>query len=109
MSKADYIDRMAPDDITLADGVLGYNILVHGEHAGALETVPRRLEYVELEAHWEGKGVARAALKKFADLSRERGEAQLTTNNATHPAMEHILESEGFDRKTDDTGWIKEL
>jgi len=109
MSKADEIDRFTQDDITLTDRVLGYSIRVHGEHAGAMEAIPGSLEYIELEAHWEGKGVARAALKEFARLSREQGETELTTNNATHPAMQHILKTEGFERKADDIGWVKEL
>ena len=109
MSKADGIDQVTPDDLTLTDGILGYNIRVHGEYAGAMEAVPGHLEYIELEAHWEGKGVARAALKELARLSQEQGETEFTTNNATHPAMEHILKSEGFKPKADGIGWVKEL
>jgi len=109
VTRADDFDRVTPDDITLADGVLGYNILVHGEQAGAMEAVPGQLEYIELEGHREGKGVARAALKKFAELSREHGETELSTNNPTHPAMEYILESEGFEPNADGIGWSKEL
>lgn len=109
MTRADDVDRVTPDDVRLVKGVLGYDILVHGERAGAMEAVPGQLEYIELEGHWEGKGVARAALKRLAELSREHGATELTTNNATHPAMEHILESEGFERNADDIGWVKEL
>lgn len=33
----------------------------------------------------------------------------LTTNNATHRAMEHILTTEGFKEQSDGVEWVKEL
>jgi len=44
MSRADDIDMVTPDDITFIEGVLGYNIRLHGEHAGAMEAVPGHME-----------------------------------------------------------------
>lgn len=109
MTRADDADQVHPDDVTLTNTVLGYDILVDGERAGAIEGIPGRLEYIEIEMHWEGKGVARAALDRFAELSRDRGVSELTTNNTTHPAMEHILGSEGFEQQSDGVGWVKDL
>jgi GNAT superfamily N-acetyltransferase len=108
LTSAEEIEEVGQEDIVLSEGVLGYNINVHGEHVGAIEAVPGQLEYIEIEMHWEGKGVARAALNEFIDLSREYGESEVTTNNATHPAMEHILETEGFEKKSGDLGWVKQ-
>lgn len=95
--------------MTLTEGVLGYNILVDGEYVGAIEGVPGELEYIEVEMHLEGKGVARAALDEFIALSGAHGISEVTTNNAVHPAMEHVLETEGFERVSDGIGWVKEI
>jgi len=109
VTRADDIDTVQPEDISLTEGVLGYNILVEGEHAGTIEGYPGHLEYIEIEMHWEGKGVARSSLRKLMELSRAHGETTLETNNAVHPAMEHILETEGFEENSDCIGWVKEL
>ena len=109
MSEASDIDRVDSEDIELTEAFLGYSILVDGEHAGAIEGVPGSLEHIEVEMHWEGKGVAKAALNEFISLSREHGETTVTTNNATYPAMEHILETEGFEKSSDGIGWEKEV
>jgi len=108
MSNADDISQINPNNVTLTEGTLGYNILVEGEHVGAIEGVPGHLEHIEVELHWEGKGVGRAALKAFIDLSREQGVSEVTTNNAVHPAMEHILKTEGFEEQSDGIGWVKD-
>jgi hypothetical protein len=109
MTSADDVDKVKPEDITLTEGAPGYHILVRGEHVGAIEGHPGYFEYIEIEMHWEGKGVARSALRRLMDLSRAHGESTLVTNNAVHPAMEHILETEGFEEDLDDVGWVKEL
>lgn len=109
MTRADAIKAVSPEDITLTEGTLGYNILVRGEHVGAIEGYPGHLEYIEIEMRWEGKGVARSALRKLIDLSRTYDKSTLETNNAVHPAMVHILETEGFDEDPDGVGWVKEL
>lgn len=109
MSDADDIDQVNPDDVTLTDGMSGYNILVDGEYVGAIEGLPGKIEHIEVEMHWEGKGVARAAFDGFIALSRAHGVSEVTTNNAVNPAMEHILETEGFEEQSDDIGWVKEV
>lgn len=109
MSSADDIDQVEQGDVTLADAFLGYNIRVNGENAGFIEGIPGMLEHIEVEMHWEDKGVARAALNEFIELSQEHGESEVTTSNVVHPAMEHILETEGFEEQTDDIGWVKEI
>ena len=107
MTIADTIDKVDPDNISLVEGVLGYNILVRSEHAGSIEGYPGRIEYITVELPWEGKGVARAAVNEFIKLSRNEGVSKVTTNNAMHPAMEHILETEGFNEQSD--GWEREV
>lgn len=97
-------DRVNPDDVALQEAVLGYSILVRGEHAGSIEGVPGRLEYIEMAAHWEGQGIAQAAIREFVELSRRHGETVVTTNNTTHPAAKHLLETEGFEPQDDDMG-----
>ena len=109
MTRSDDIDEVEPEDVLLTEGTLGYNILVQGEHVGAIEGNPGHLEYIEIEMHWERKGVARSALRKLMELSRLHGEPKLETNNAVHPAMAHILETEGFEEDPDGEGWVKEL
>lgn len=109
MTVADDIDEVDPDMVTLTETMLGYNILVDGENAGAIEGVPGQLEYITVQIHWEDKGVARAALNKFIELSRAEGSSEVTTNNTTHPAMEHILKTEGFEKRAEMIGWLKEF
>ena len=109
MSEASDADRVNPEDVELTEALLGYSVLVNGERVGSIEGLPGSLEYIEVELHWEGKGVARAALHEFISLSREHNVTKVTTNNATHPAMEHILETEGFEENSDGIGWEKEV
>lgn len=109
MTLADTVDRVKQRDVELTEAPLGYSIRALGELAGAIEGRPGTLEYITVELHWQGKGVARAALNEFIELSRDSGSMEVTTNNATHPAMEHILETEGFERQSDDIGWVKEV
>ena len=42
-------------------------------------------------------------------LSREHTVTEIETSNVIHPAMEHILETEGFEERTDEIGWVKEI
>lgn len=107
MTLSDTIDQVDLDDVTLVEAPLGYDILVQGERAGAIEGLPGYLEYIELELSWEGKGVARAALNELIALSRENGHSTITTTNTTNPAMKHILETEGFEQQSG--GWEKEI
>ena len=107
MTLSDMIDEVNLNDITLVEAFLGHDIYVKDEYAGAIEGIPGRLEYIVLEQHWEGKGVARATLNKFIILSEKEGHSKLKTNNAVHPAMEHILKTEGFEQHS--TGWEKKI
>ena len=109
MSRTDDIDYVDPEDVTLTEAMLGYDILVDGVHTGSIEGLPGQLDHIEVHPYWEDKGVARAALDTFIELSREHGISKLTTNDAVHPAIEHILASEGFDERQEDIGWVKEL
>jgi hypothetical protein len=109
MSEADDVDQVDPEDVELTEAFLGYSILVNGERVGSIEGRPGSLEHIEVEMHWEEKGVAGATLNEFISLSREHGETTVTTNNATHPAMKHILETEGFEESANDIGWEKEI
>lgn len=106
---ADDVDTVSRADVELTEAVLGYSIQVYGERAGAIEGVPGRLEYIVVEPHWEGKSVARSALAAFVELSRDHGEPAVTTNDAIHPAMEHILETAGFERRSGEIGWVKPI
>ena len=107
LTRADEFDQVSPADITLADALLGYNIRIGDETVGFIEGIPGQLDHIEVEPHWQEKGVARAALNEFIELSREEGEETVTTNNAVHPAIEHILETEEFEENPDDIGWVK--
>ena len=109
MATAEDIDQVDQEDVTLSDGTIGFAIHVAGNHVGAIEGRPGRIEYLTVELPWEGKGIARAALDAFIDLSREHGLSEVTTNNATHPAMEHILKTEGFEEQSDGRKWVKEI
>lgn len=109
LTRADEFEEITTDDVSLATGALGYNIRVADETAGFIEGTTGQLDHIEVEPHWQGKGVARAALKEFIELSREKGEDTVTTNNAVHPAMEHILQTEGFEERADEIEWIKQI
>jgi len=105
MTISDTIDQVDPENISLVEAPLGYNILVRGERAGAIEGYPGKLDYVEVESHWEDKGVARAAINEFIEFSQECGVPEVATSNATNPIMGHILETEGFEEVP--CGWKK--
>jgi GNAT superfamily N-acetyltransferase len=108
-TRADEYDTVSPDDLTLTESFLGYTVSVDGEAIGSIEGTPGKLEYLVIEPHWEGKGAARAALKRFVERTRAAGHETVTTNNAVHDAMEHILETEGFEHRPDEGGWAKDL
>lgn len=78
------------------------------EHTSIPSKCPRKLEHIEVEPHREGKSIARAALHAFISLSRNHGISEVTVNNAVHPAMEHILKTEGFKERLDGIGWKRE-
>jgi len=105
MSDPDEISQVSTEDVELAEAGLGYTILVNGTYVGAIEGIPGKLEHIEVEPHWEGKGIARAALHEFVCFSRDHGIPEVTVNNAVHPAMEHILETEGFEKVSEGVGW----
>lgn len=96
-------------DVELTEAMLGYSIIVDGDHVGSIEGVPGQLEYIEVHMHREGEGIGRAALQEFVAVSRAVGHDVVRTNNDTHPAMEHILETEDFERVEDGVGWVKKL
>jgi len=109
MSIADDVQTVTKDDIELTDTMLGYKTLIRGEYAGAIEGIPGKLEYLMIKPHWQGKGAGRAALQVFIEYSREMGHETVVTNNDTHPAMRHVLETEGFTERDDEIGWRLEL
>jgi len=101
--------QVDPEDVVLTNGMLGYNILLNGEYVGAIEGIPGEIHFIEVEHPLQGKGIGRAAVNEFIALSQAHGVSEVTTNNVTHPAMEHILESEGFEKRSEEIGWIKEI
>ncbi|MDB2251373.1 GNAT family N-acetyltransferase [Halorubrum ezzemoulense] len=103
------LDNVDQSDIIFAENVIGYNIQIGGDRLGAIEGVPGQIENFVVEPHYQGNGVARAALNAFIRRSRSEGVSEIKTNNVTHPAMEHILETEGFEERTDEIGWVKEI
>lgn len=105
MSDPDEIDQVNPEHVALTEAGLGYAILVNETYVGAIEGIPGKLEHIEVEPHWEGKGIARAALQEFISLSRNHGISEITVNNTVHPAMDHILETMGFEEASEDIGW----
>lgn len=109
MAKTGKAERVDETAITLSHSILGYDIYVDGDCAGAIEGVPGRIEYLLIEPYMEGKGVARAALHEFIHLSRAHGASEITTNNVVNPAMEHILKTEDFKEQPDESGWVKEI
>ena len=109
MAESDQINQIDRKKITLSEAMLGYDILFDGDAIGAIVGVPGMLEYLVIRDHWQNKGAGRAALNEFVSLSRESGFTEVTTNNAVHNAMEHILKLEGFEQRSDDCGWVKEI
>lgn len=108
-TEADSFESVERDDVSLARAPLGYNIRVAGETAGSIEGVPGQLDHIAVEPHWQDKGVARNALRAFIDLSRQAGCDRVVTNNAVHPAMTHILETEGFAEQDGGQSWSKTI
>jgi len=115
MTIADIINEVDLYDATLTEATLGYDILVQDEDtgkieiAGGIEAVPGHLEYLFVHPHWRDKGVARVGIDKFIGLSKTHGYTTVVTTNVTNPAMKHILETEGFEKRPDKTGWQKEI
>jgi GNAT superfamily N-acetyltransferase len=109
IAEAEIPDRVDQSDIDLTETILGYNISIGGHRVGAIEGIPGEIEYLMVEPHYQDKGVARAALNAFIHRSRLEGASKLTTNNVLNSAMEHILETEGFEKRSDEMGWVKEI
>jgi GNAT superfamily N-acetyltransferase len=109
MAEFDQIDQIDSGSVALTEAMLGYNILVDGEFVGSIEGIPGRIEYLVVQPNWQGKGIARTALNEFVSLSRKQGASKVTTNNAIHDAMEHILKTEGFTKQPDEGEWEKQL
>ena len=105
MSDPNEISQVSTEDVELNEARLGYAILVNGTYVGSIEGIPGKVEHIEVEPHWEGKGIARVALHEFVCLSRDHEIPEVTVNNAVHPAMEHILETEGFEEVSEGIGW----
>ncbi|OYR38691.1 GNAT family N-acetyltransferase [Halorubrum sp. Hd13] len=103
------LDNVDQSDVILTDDMIGYNILIGGDHLGAIEGMPGQIEHLVVEPQYQNNGVARAALNAFIRRSRLEGASEVTTNNVIHSAMEHILETEGFEKRTDEIGWVKEI
>ncbi|AXG10855.1 hypothetical protein [Haloplanus rubicundus] len=101
--------QVDPEDVTLIEAMLGYDILLNGERVGAIEGVPGKIEHIDVKLHLQDKGIGRAAFNEFIALSQAHGVSEVTTNNVMHPAMEHILESEGFEERSEEMGWTKEI
>ena len=104
----DSIDQADSSKVTLSEDILGFVILYGSTSVGSMEAIPGQIEFIEIAPPWQGKGIARIAVKKLIELSREAGISQVTTNNTTHPAMDHILSTEGFEER-EEVGWAKEL
>ncbi|MDB9250851.1 GNAT family N-acetyltransferase [Halorubrum ezzemoulense] len=109
IAEAELPDQVDRTDIDLTDSILGYDILIDGHCVGAIEGVPGDIQYLMVEPPHQGKGVARATLNAFIHRSQLEGASEVTTNNVIHSAMEHILETEGFEERTDEIGWVKEI
>ena len=103
------LDDVDQSDIIFTENVIGYNIQIGGDRLGAIEGVPGQIENFVVEPHYQGNGVARAALNAFIRRSRLEGASEIKTNNVLSSAMEHILETEGFEKRSDEMGWVKEI
>lgn len=108
MSLSNEYEEVPPELVTLEEVFFGYQILVAGEHAGAIERTHGKLDGFVVKKHWREKGVGRAALQEFVVLSGDHGESEVMTNNVMHDAMEHILETECFE-SGDEMGRVKHL
>ena len=102
-------DQVDESDIDLTEMVLGYTVSIRGRRVGAIEGIPGDIQYLMVEPPYQNKGVARAALNAFIRRSRLEGASKVTTNNVIHSAMEHILETEGFEERAEEIGWVKEI
>jgi GNAT superfamily N-acetyltransferase len=96
-------------DVKLTESIGGYAIIHEGEQVGSIEGVPGFLEYLVIRPRWIGEGFARAAVREFAEFSYQEGQDKLEATNTTHDAMEHILETEGFEETEDGVGLIRDL
>lgn len=103
------LNNVDQSDIIFTENVIGYNILIGVDCVGAIEGVPGQINNLVVEPPYQDNGVARAALNAFIRLSREHAVTEVETNNVIHSAMEHILETEGFEERTDEIGWVKEI
>jgi len=92
-------EQIEREQLELREVSSGYEILVDGQHAGVIEGQPGWLGYIDLELRWEGRGVARAAIREFVDRSLEAGVSEVRARNPTHSAAAHLLETEGFERQ----------
>lgn len=103
------LDNVDQSDIILTENVIGYNIQIGRDCLGAIEGTPGQIQHLEVKPEYQDNGVARAALNAFIRRSRLEGASEVATNNVIHSAMEYILETEGFEKRTDEMGWVKEI
>jgi hypothetical protein len=109
MSKYEQADRICPGDLTLTESMMGYDVMLGSHTIGSIEGTPGEIQYLIIKDHLTGNGAGRSALQSFVELSRKSGASEVTTNNAVHDAMEHILKTEGFEQRSDSCGWVKEI
>lgn len=96
-------------NVELEESFLGFEILVDGVHAGAIEGYAGFLEYIEVEVHFQRQGVARAAIREFERVSAAEDCGELVATNATNDVSKHLLETEGFEPADGDGCWAKDI
>jgi len=101
--------QVEQDDVRLTEWVLGFEIRVDGDMVGAIEGEPGTIEYFTVIPNAEYEHLKQAALNKFIDRSRDCGATKIVTSGLMEPSVIPTLEAEGFEERSNETGWVKEI
>ncbi|WP_143421200.1 hypothetical protein [Halorubrum ezzemoulense] len=101
--------QVGQDDIDLTEWVLGFEIRVDGNMVGAIEGEPGTIEYFTVNPKAEYQHLKQAALNEFINLSQDHGATEIVTSGLMEPSVIPTLEAEGFEERSNETGWVKEI
>ncbi|AZQ15478.1 hypothetical protein [Halorubrum sp. PV6] len=101
--------QVEQDDIDLTEWVLGFEIRVDGDMVGAIEGEPGTIEYFTVIPNPKYEHLKQAALNEFIEESRNHGATEIVTSGLMEPSVIPTLEAEGFEERSDEIGWVKEI
>lgn len=96
-------------EVTLQSVDGGFDILVGGEFAGGISMHGNRLMSISIEEQYRDQGYGKQTITQLIDTLQSEHDV-LTTSAVISPALESILERNGFERTpVDPYRWERQL